>query len=784
MSAKSHKLDAKSFDLFSLQLPTDREAAPKDQIDADFINDLNDVQREAVTNTDGPLLIVAGAGSGKTRVLTYRIAYILSQGVEPWRVLSLTFTNKAAREMKDRIAILVGERRAAPLWMGTFHSIFGRILRREAPALGYTSSFSIYDTDDTLGVIRQIMTSRGISQQDYAPKAIRNRISSAKNALINPGLYRAQVGNGLEERVALVYEDYELRLKANNAMDFDDLLVKTIELFELRPEILEAYQNQFRYILIDEYQDTNRAQYQVVGMLAAKHRNISVVGDDAQSIYRFRGADIRNILDFERDYPDYKIFRLEQNYRSTKTILAAADDVIKNNRGQISKTLWTANDQGEQIRVLTLRDERDEGSEVVRMIRRENDRGIPLNEMAVLYRINSQSLSIEDALRRANIPYVLVGGVAFYQRAEVKDALAYLRLLVNERDDESFLRAVNRPARGIGEVSIRRLRTTAERDGHSLLDASRHAEGVTDLTPRAAKGLKDFARMIDSWRSSLGDLPLPEVARIALTESGLLQSFKDEGTPESMARWDNVQRILSHIAEFVEFNPDATLDQYLQEIALLSDLDSYEKSDERVTLMTIHSAKGLEFSVVIVPGLEEGLFPVGQTAGDQEELEEERRLFYVAVTRAKQRLYLTNCERRYRFGELSYPTPSRFLNEIRDDLLEFNATAPRSGAGSLPRSFSSSSSSGSFTRQSNPLRSSAQKNAPQNNEWMPDPIPEDEYSQVPKTLQVGTIVNHDTFGRGKIEGISGEGEKTRLTIRFESVGRKQLMLKFARLRIL
>lgn len=780
MPTNSHKVNKETLDLFSLRLPEDRQEGPRDGISADFINDLNDVQREAVVNTDGPLLIVAGAGSGKTRVLTYRIAYVLSKGVEPWRILALTFTNKAAREMKERIAALVGERRAAPLWMGTFHSVFSRILRREAQALGYTSSFSIYDTDDSLAVIRQIMTTRGISPQDYAPKAIRNRISAAKNGLINPGMYRSQAGSGLEERVALVYEDYELRLKANNAMDFDDLLVKTIELFRLHPEVLASYQDQFRYILIDEYQDTNRAQYMIVGMLAAKHRNISAVGDDAQSIYRFRGADIRNILDFEQDYPDYRVFRLEQNYRSTKTILAAADDVIKQNRGQIRKTLWTENVEGEQIRVLTLRDERDEGNEVLRLIRRENERGVPLNEIAVLYRINSQSLSIEDALRHANIPYVLVGGVAFYQRAEVKDALAYLRLLVNERDDESFLRAVNRPARGIGEVSIRRLRAAAERERRSLLDVSRHAEIVPDLTPRAVNGLKDFAGMIDSWRNSLADLSLPEVVRMALTESGLLQSFKDEGTPEAMARWDNVQRLLSHIAEYVEINPEATLDQYLQEIALLSDVDAYEKSDERVTLMTIHSAKGLEFSVVIVPGMEEGLFPVGQTAGDPEDLEEERRLFYVAVTRAKERLYLTNCERRYRFGELSYPTPSRFLNEIRDDLLEFSATAPRgrSAPVSMPRTSARpfadrSGSSGAFRQRSQPVST----------DWTPDPIPDDEYSQVPKTLQVGTIVLHDSFGKGRVEGISGEGDKTRLTIRFENVGRKQLMLKFARLKI-
>ena len=740
------------------------------------INDLNDVQREAVTKTEGPALIVAGAGSGKTRVLTCRIAWLLSQGTEPWRVLALTFTNKAAREMKKRIAGLVGERRAAPLWMGTFHSVFSRILRREAKALGYTSSYTIYDSDDSLSVIRQIMTLRGISPQDYAPKAIQHRISSAKNGMINPALYRAQVGNALEERVARVYEDYEQKLKSSNAMDFDDLLVKTITLFEMRPEILSSWQDQFRYILIDEYQDTNRAQYTVVKTLAEKHRNICVVGDDAQSIYRFRGADIRNILDFERDYPDYDIYRLEQNYRSTKTILAAADDVISNNRGQIRKSLWTKNDQGEQIGVLTLRDERDEGSEVIRMIRDEQNKGVSLNEIAVLYRINSQSLSIEDALRRANIPYTLVGGVAFYQRAEVKDTLAYLRLLVNERDDESFLRAVNRPARGIGEVSIRRLRTAAESHSSPLLVMARMADEVPDLTPRATNALKNFAGMVDAWQKTINDAPLPEIAHMALTESGLIRSFKDEGTPEAMVRWDNVQRLLSHIAEFVETNPDATLDQYLQEISLLSDIDSYDQADDRVTLMTIHSAKGLEFETVIVPGLEEGLFPIGQSAGDQEELEEERRLFYVAVTRAKKRLYLTNCERRYRFGELSYPTPSRFLNEIGDEHLHFSATAPRGVS-----SFSSFSSTSIQSRRRPKPRS---RSKPAYDEWTPDPLPVDDYSQVPRTLEVGSIVAHDAFGKGRVEAINGQGEKTRVTVRFEGVGRKQLMLKFARLRLL
>lgn len=777
MPIEPRKVDAAELELFSLE--GDPAAAKPEPIDRDqLLVGLNDVQSEAVRNVDGPTLIVAGAGSGKTRVLTHRIAWLLAEGVEPWRIMALTFTNRAAREMKGRIADLVGQRRAGPLWMGTFHSIFSRILRREAGALGYTASFTIYDTDDSLGVIRQIMNVRGISQKDYSPKAIRNRISAAKNGMVNPGLYRAQTANAFEERVARVYEDYEGRLKSNNAMDFDDLLVKTIELFELQPEVLRKWSDQFRYLLIDEYQDTNRAQYTVVRMLAGGHGNICVVGDDAQSIYRFRGADIRNILDFERDYPQQQIFRLEQNYRSTKRILAAADDVIKRNRGQISKDLWTDNEEGEKIRVTTLRDEREEGSEVLRIVRAERDRGIPLSEIAVLYRTNSQSLSIEDALRRANIPYSLVGGVAFYQRAEVKDALAYLRLLVNRRDDESFLRAVNRPARGIGEVTLRRLRAAAERSGRTLLEESAAAADIPEMTPRAAKGLTGFHEMVEAWRKGMDQTPLPEIARMTLTESGLLRSFKDEGTPEAIARWDNVQRLLSHIAEYAERNPEGSLDEYLQEISLISDLDNYAGEEERVTLMTIHSAKGLEFRVVILPGLEEGLFPIGQTASDPEELEEERRLFYVAVTRAKERLFITNCERRYRFGELSYPTPSRFLNEIGDEHLEFNATAPKRtspDAGGL-------SSGSSWSARGRAKRRPAGEE-PQQSEWTPDPIPEDDYSQIPQVITVGTLVEHASFGRGRIESISGTGEKAKAAVRFDRVGRKQLVLKFARLKI-
>lgn len=764
-------------DMFAFAEEDRRPAAAPVPRSTHFLSELNSVQREAAVEIAGPTLIVAGAGSGKTRVLTYRIAYILAQGVPAWKILSLTFTNKAAAEMKERIAHLVGEEAARPLWMGTFHSVFSRILRREAEKIGYTSSFTIYDSDDSAAVVRTAMARFGISSQDFSPKMLQSRISAAKNSLVNPAAYRSSASTMVDEKAALVYEAYESQLRASNAMDFDDLLVRTIELFEKHPDVLRKYQELFQQILIDEYQDTNRAQYSVVKMLAAVHRNICVVGDDAQSIYRFRGADIRNILDFERDYPDFKLFRLEQNYRSTKTILAAADDVIKNNRNQIAKTLWTENVQGDKVAVITSRDEREEGEEVIRIIQRELRDGKTLNDIAVLYRTNSQSLSIEDALRRANIPYGLVGGVAFYRRKEVKDALAYMRLLVNPQDDESFVRAVNTPARGIGEVTMKRLRNFASERGIPLLVAAATPEKILDLTPRIGNQLSRFAELIGTYANHLNDMSPAELVRVLLTESGLLQSYRDEETPEAIARWDNVQRILSHIAEFTEANPTATLDQYLQEIALLSDADTYDELVERVTLMTIHSAKGLEFKAVVVTGLEEGLFPVANASYEQDDLEEERRLCYVALTRAKERLYLTNCERRYRFGELSYPTPSRFLNEMRDELLEFRSTAP-------PKPTNEGySRSPQVVAPRKPVSHAFDEDQRPAFEADFDPGIDD-YSQTPKALQVGSNVAHATFGRGRVESIVGSGDRAKLTVRFEKVGRKQLMLKFANLRLL
>lgn len=804
------------------------------KLDSDLFAGLNEFQRKAVETIHGAVLVVAGAGSGKTRVLTYRIAYLLNQKVPAYSILALTFTNKAAAEMKERICKLVGENPSKSLWMGTFHSVFGKILRIEAEKIGFTSNFSIYDTEDQQSVIKQLMTVHAISTQDFSPKLISSRISSAKNSMINPHDYSGFAKDFMEEKIALVYDDYEKKLKANNAMDFDDLLVRTIELFDKFPEVLEKYQHKFKYIVIDEYQDTNRAQYTVVNMLAAKSKNICVVGDDAQSIYKFRGADIKNILDFERDYSDVKIVRLEQNYRSTSTILAAADSVIKNNKNQISKKLWTENEEGEKLKVITLKDEKDEAEEIVRIIRKKQNARISFNNIAILYRTNAQSFSIEEGLRKSSIPYTLVGGVPFYRRKEVKDALSYLKLIVNERDNESFNRIINVPSRGIGDVSIKRLKSFADEKGISLLDAAKISDGIKDISSRTINAIKKFAFMIESYTSSI--FPPTDTARNILSESGLLQSYKDEGTPESLARWENVQSILSHLADFYEKNSNATLSEYLQEVALIADIDSYDSAAEKVTMMTIHSAKGLEFDTIIIAGMEEGLFPVGETAMVQEELEEERRLCYVAITRAKNDLYITNCERRYRFGNLSYPTPSRFITEIDDKLIEMKSPFEKGNKFNSGGSYSNlldnsenESYNNNSTKKSLPVKSTynsnssgasyyndkfnkfinnySQKNSnsPKNDSTNYDynstnpiknnppkvekffedsTIENDDYSQVEKPIRTGSLVRHKLFGVGKVESLTGNGDKAKATIRFESVGRKMLMLKFANLKII
>ncbi|MBI4811480.1 MAG: UvrD-helicase domain-containing protein [Ignavibacteriales bacterium] len=606
-----------------------------------FLNKVNSRQLEAIKAVQGPVIIVAGPGSGKTRVLTYRIAYLISIGVPAYQLLALTFTNKAANEMKERITQQVGEK-SKQLWMGTFHSIFARLLRIEADRLGFGKNFSIYDTQDRLRLIQSIMNDLHIPSQQYNPQAVMYRISRAKNQVILPEEYASQSLDLFEEKTAKIYAEYVRRLKLNNAMDFDDLLIKPIELFNHHKKILESYQERFRFILIDEYQDTNRAQYVLLKLLAEKYKNICVVGDDAQSIYGFRGADIRNILEFTRDYPEAKIIHLEQNYRSTRAILSAADQVIKKNVNQIPKNLWTENLDGEPITILECVDDKSEGEAIVRNIFREVERlKIQFKDIAIMYRTNAQSRTLEDVLRKNTIPYAIIGGIEFYQRKEVKDVLAYFRLLVNPQDDESFLRIVNYPNRGIGEVAVRHLRNFASTNSQSLSVAISSADQINGPAKKAKTGMINLSSMFEKYRKLKNELSMSELSRALVDELGILNLFKEEGTPEAMARRENVHELLSAISEFAAEQPNATLESFLQEVSLVADVDEWDNEFNAVTLMTLHSAKGLEFPIVFITGLEEGLLPYYNSSLDTVELEEERRLFYVGITRTMNKLFLS-----------------------------------------------------------------------------------------------------------------------------------------------
>jgi DNA helicase II / ATP-dependent DNA helicase PcrA len=739
-----------------------------------FLQELNPSQRDAVQAVSGPIMVVAGAGSGKTRVLTYRIAYLLQQGADPASILALTFTNKAADEMKDRINSLVGTPRAIQ-WMGTFHSIFARILRQEAHLLGYDRSYSIYDTEDTLTLVRSIMKDLNMPQQQFNPKAVLNSISSAKNRLLPPEKLAEVSRSFFEEKTVVVYSEYVKRLKQNNAMDFDDLITLPILLFENNSRVLKKWQTTFEYILVDEYQDTNHAQYRLLKLLAEMRRNICVVGDDAQSIYAFRGADIRNLLDFEQDYPDSHTFRLEQNYRSTKFILKAADSVIRNNRMRIPKTLWTENGDGEPVHILQCENEQDEGQRVARLIEEELHRAKrDFNHFVVLYRTNAQSRSIEDGLRRSGIPYTIVGGVEFYKRKEIKDVIAYLRIIVNPSGDESLVRIINVPPRGIGDTSVGRLRNIAKEHGESLAGALKRIEEIPRLNKKARTGLADLHSLIKKYRClyEKREMSASELARSYIEETGLLELFKQEGTPEALSRWENVHELLSAVTEFCEENPDRGLPDFLEGVSLIADVDKWNDCRNAVTLMTLHSAKGLEFPVVTISGVEEGLFPLYNGNPSDDEIEEERRLCYVGMTRARERLFITHTRYRHRFGEGSYPTPSRFIDEIEPELVVRHPCA----------GISSRAERRSFLRKS-PLNGKESRSPKPEIRQKTHYAYEDESQDVPK-LCTGSLVIHDDFGKGKVLALSGRGEMMKAVVLFDSAGQKTLMLKFARLKLL
>ncbi len=680
---------------------------------------------------------------------------------------------------------------AKKVWAGTFHAIFARILRAEAEKLGYTSAFSIYDTDDSLSVIRASMNSLGVSQQQITAQTIRGKISQAKNQMIGWQAYSAEAGNLSERLAAKVYQDYEQRLRANNAMDFDDILLSMIHLLQLFPDIREKYNERFRYVMVDEYQDTNRAQYLAIKLLTEKHKNICVVGDDAQSIYRWRGADIRNILEFQNDYPNVKTIRLEQNYRSTKTILDAANSVIKNNRKQLQKTIWTQNDTGEKITVMPAETERDEADYIISSIHSEIDKNFyEKKDFAVLYRTNAQSQPLEESLRRAGLSYVIIGGMSFYKRKEVKDTMAYLRLLINTLDNESTQRILNVPARGIGDTSLKKIEEFATANGFSLYEALKKADDIETVQSRTKKAAEGFTTFIERFRELVGGMPITELVTSYLEASGMLRQYREEGTEEAEDRLRNIEQIIANIAEYAEEEEEPTLEGFLQQSSLMTDADDKDTSQDKITLMTLHAAKGLEFPIVYIAGMEQGLFPLGKAMNDPEEEEEERRLLYVGITRAEKKLYLSYASRRYKFGQLEYSLPSRFMGEIQEDLLEARGgMALRSykkvsfttaenlsqGANSTPKTFSSNR-----TIQN---RQNENKPAP-----VFDDIPREEYhSQIPvenKPFRVGARVKHPTFGIGTVRGLSGNGKDRQATVSFSSVGVKKLLLEYAKLEVI
>lgn len=734
-----------------------------------FLKDLNPAQQEAVKAVNGPVMIVAGAGSGKTRVLTYRIAHLVSCGVPPYEILALTFTNKAAGEMRHRIQTLAGPE-SDRLWMGTFHSMFARLLRREADKLGYTNSYTIYDSDDSLSAIKNVMQKMRLSTQQIHPNAIRSRISFAKNQMLTPAQMLEGSTELFDEQAAAVYKEYQKTLERSNAMDFDDLLLKPIELFTRFPDTLEKYQYRFKFLLVDEFQDTNRAQYKVLRLLGDRFRNICVVGDDAQSIYSFRGADIRNILDFAKDYPDCQTFKLEQNYRSTRTIIGTADKLIRNNTARLKKDLWTENPSGDPIRVLECVDDQDEALKMVRIIREEvGTDGLGLKDIALLYRTNAQSRALEDALRRSGIPYTIIGGIRFYERKEIKDIIAYFRAIVNPRDQESLLRIINYPARGIGDVSLQKVKAFAGKEGLLFGEALRATDRIQDLGDRVKGNISSFTQFLDKYDRLRGTMSVSEWSRALVDDLGVLRMYKEERTADSLMRWENVQELLSALTEFAQQGEGATLEAFLEEVSLVADIDSWEDEKNAVTLMTLHASKGLEFPVVCITGLEEGLLPFAGSQLSSSDVEEERRLFYVGMTRAERRLYLSHASTRYRFGEASFQSPSRFLSELGQEGLEYERSQSMSG---LQR----------VQARMKTMREKKRAYSPDDHVVQDDMPDYESESQEEVTIRKGLIVQHDSFGRGKVVEVQGRGDQQKAVVKFDQFGLKSLILKYARLR--
>jgi DNA helicase II / ATP-dependent DNA helicase PcrA len=716
-----------------------------------LLEHLNPVQSEAVLHTEGPVLIVAGAGSGKTRALTHRIAYLIREhGVNPYSVLAITFTNKAAREMAERVEELLGERVAKGMWILTFHSACARILRREHQHLGLPRSFTIYDEGDTERLITNVLRDLNLDVKRFPPRAMSAAIGKAKDHVLSAAEFTAAAGNFYEQTIAQVYSAYEERKRAAGALDFDDLIGETVRLFREHPEVLEHYQERFRYVLIDEYQDTNRAQYQLVNLLAAKYRNVCVVGDADQGVYSWRGATIQNLLDFERDYPDAAVFLMEQNYRSTSNILAVANALIEHNVQRKPKSLWTETESGELAVRFRADDEHEEALFVAEETHRlVDEEGFRYTDIAVFYRTNAQSRVLEDVFMRAGTPYRVVGGVRFYQRKEVKDVLAYLRLLVNPQDVVAARRVINTPKRGIGDATVAALEGFATIEGIPFLEAARRVDEIASLGARAKGAVSGFVEVMDVLQAALDSGAGPQrMVEAALTESGYLLELETERTVEAEGRIENLRELGGVAAEFEQRDPQGSLSDFLESVSLVGEQDEYDEEAGSVTLMTLHNAKGLEFPVVFIIGLEDGIFPHYRSMGDQAELEEERRLMYVGVTRARQRLYLTHAWSRTLFGTSSFNPPSRFLGEIPSELIRAIDEDEAEDAG------------GSIS----PIRAAV------------------EGRPVPIEISAGDTVLHDRWGEGVVLTVSGRGTDAEATVRFEEVGEKHLLLAYAPLK--
>ncbi len=754
----------------------------------EYLENLNEAQKDGVVHTEGPCMIIAGAGSGKTRVLTYRIAHLIkSKNTDPFNILALTFTNKASQEMRNRIERVVGTE-ARNLWMGTFHSVFARILRAEASKLGYPSNFSIYDTDDSKSLIKALVKEKGLDDKTYKPNVVLNRISAAKNRLIswrsylqNP-VFQADDNSQMKPEMGNLYKSYSERCFKADAMDFDDLLFNTNLLFKDFPEVLHKYQHRFHYVMVDEFQDTNLSQYLITKKLAAVRQNIAVVGDDAQSIYAFRGADIQNILNFEKDYPDLRVIKLEQNYRSTQNIVNVANSVINHNKAQLHKNVWTQNENGELIHLMKATSDNEEGKLVASSIFEEKvNHQYRNSDFAVLYRTNSQSRAMEEALRRVNIGYKVIGGLSFYQRREIKDLMGYLRFVVNQNDEQALRRIINLPKRGIGPGTIEKLMVAAYDHDISLWEVLVNAKSF--LSPRAANAVHDFVTTIRSFKIVAEQKDAFETADHIAKVSGLLKFLYEDKTIEGLNRYENVQELLNAIKEFVdspeESRKDNSLGAFLQEIALLSDADTEKDTElEKVTLMTIHSAKGLEFKHVYVVGLEEDLFPSQMMLSSRADLEEERRLFYVAITRAQKKLFLSYALTRYRYGRLKSCEPSRFIEEIDPAFIKvdrkwssgkFSGTTPINPAND---NYAKTLVTGIRRQKLQPLNGKAQITASKNF------IPSDTTN-----LQEGMKVEHPKFGFGKVVKLDQAGGQKKARVNFENFGEKTLLLSFAKLKI-